>query len=229
MVRAGQKRQNDEGNKFDGYATGALATPCGWAYLTAGEAGVAACIWPLTEEELAVWKGGGHCCLVGGMVQDGMITWRSGSSVDEIIDETVVEKRAHHELKQAAEALLAYFSGKFTSFDNVEIDSRKLSLWQRMVYYAVRSIPYGEVRSYKWVAEECGKPGGARAVGQALAVNPTPLFVPCHRVIHSDGCTGDFMSRRNISGSVLKKLLLQWEKGEVDAPAEISRPFREGR
>ena len=98
-----------------------------------------------------------------------------------------------------------------------------------MVYYSVRSIPLGEVRSYKWVAAECGKPGGARAVGQALAVNPFPLFVPCHRVIHSDGRTGNFTSNGKIPGSILKKLLLHWEKGEECALEEMSRLIRENR
>ncbi|HHV35043.1 MAG TPA: MGMT family protein [Syntrophomonadaceae bacterium] len=185
----------------DKYVTGAVNTPCGWAYLAASEAGVVACIWPLTEEDLVTWKDGHD------HYQD-LINFKNGCSADK----TAVEKNEHAILKQAAEALLAYFSGDFAPLENIEIDSRNLSLWQRMVYYSVRAIPRGEVRSYKWVAAECGKPGGARAVGQALAINPTPLFVPCHRVVHSDGRTGNYTSRGKIPGSMIKKYLLQWEK-----------------
>ncbi len=51
-------------------------------------------------------------------------------------------------------------------------------------------IPYGEVRTYRWVAAELGEPGGARAVGNALALDPFPVVVPCHRCIRSDGSLG---------------------------------------
>lgn len=191
------------GKDLHGYATDTVVTPCGWAYLAVSVAGVAACIWPLADDGLAALK----------------------DSRPE--DETTVENSAHLKLKQAVDALLAYFSGDFKPLENVEIDSRNLSLWQRMVYYPVRSIPPGEVRPYKWVADQCGKPGGARVVGQALSVNPTPLFVPCHRVVHSDGRTGNFTSIGRIPGPILKKLLLQWERGDQSALDEMSRLFRE--
>ncbi len=134
-----------------------------------------------------------------------------------------------YELKQAAEALLAYFSGEFGLLKKVSLDGRKLSRWQRMVYNAVRSIPPGEVRSYRWVAEECGKRGASRAVGQALAANPFPLFVPCHRVIHSDGRPGNFTCGGSISGSRLKVLLQEWEKGGMGALKEMDRLLRDNR
>ncbi|CEO88294.1 methylated-DNA--[protein]-cysteine S-methyltransferase [Syntrophaceticus schinkii] len=211
---------------LDKYVTGAVNTSCGWAYLIAGEAGVMACIWPLAEEDLVAWEDGhDHCHRIHEEFQKNLIILKDGRSADK----RDVEKNDDAVLKQAAEALLAYFSGNFAPLVNVEIDSRNLSLWQRMVYRVVRSIPRDEVRSYKWVAVECGKPGAARAVGQALAVNPTPLFVPCHRVVHSDGCTGNFTSRGKIPGAVLKRLLLQWEKGDGCALDEISRLLREDR
>ena len=75
------------------------------------------------------------------------------------------------------------------------------------VYKAVLTIPIGEVRSYKWVAEKCGTPKAVRAVGQALKKNPWPLIIPCHRVIESGGRLGGY-SR----GLRRKKLLLELEK-----------------
>lgn len=56
----------------------------------------------------------------------------------------------------------------------------------------VKTIPYGETRSYKWVAEKLGNPRAVRAVGQALKKNPLPGIIPCHRVIRSDGSLGGF-------------------------------------
>jgi len=53
-------------------------------------------------------------------------------------------------------------------------------------------IPYGETRSYKWVAKQTGKPAAMRAVGQALKKNPFVGIIPCHRVVSSDGSLGGF-------------------------------------
>ncbi len=75
------------------------------------------------------------------------------------------------------------------------------------VYRAVLSIPFGQVRSYKWVARRAGSPGACRAVGQILKRNPYPLIIPCHRVIHSNQKTGQY-----IFGAKRKLLLLMLEK-----------------
>ena len=84
-----------------------------------------------------------------------------------------------------------YFSGKKTRFDCM-LDLSGATPFQRSVWMATMHIPYGEVRSYKWVAEKIGKPSACRAVGRALAVNPLPPVIPCHRVIRSDGGPGGF-------------------------------------
>jgi methylated-DNA-[protein]-cysteine S-methyltransferase len=75
------------------------------------------------------------------------------------------------------------------------------------VYRAVLGIPFGQVRSYKWVAKKCGSPGAARAVGAALKGNPYPLIIPCHRVVRSDRKIGGY----NL-GIPQKKFLLSLEK-----------------
>ncbi|MFA4993661.1 MAG: MGMT family protein [Candidatus Omnitrophota bacterium] len=75
------------------------------------------------------------------------------------------------------------------------------------VYRAVLSIPFGQVRSYKWVAQKAGSPGACRAVGQALKRNPYPLIIPCHRVIKSDKKIGGY-----VFGLKQKKFLLALEK-----------------
>ncbi|MCK5214186.1 MAG: MGMT family protein [Candidatus Omnitrophica bacterium] len=70
-----------------------------------------------------------------------------------------------------------------------------LTPFQWQVLKATLEIPLGETRSYKWVARRIGKPGSARAVGQALCRNPYPLIIPCHRVIRSDGSLGGYAGK----------------------------------
>lgn len=57
------------------------------------------------------------------------------------------------------------------------------------------TIPFGQTRTYKWVAEKVGSPGAVRAVGQALRNNPYPVVIPCHRVIKSDGSLGAYAGK----------------------------------
>jgi len=103
------------------------------------------------------------------------------------------------------ERLKAYFSGHRVAFQ----DKRDLSLatpFQREVWQVTKLIPYGETRSYRWLAEQMGKPKAVRAVGQALAQNRLPIIIPCHRVVKSDGKPGGF------SGGVeMKRRLLRLE------------------
>ena len=75
------------------------------------------------------------------------------------------------------------------------------------VYQAVLSIPFGQVRSYKWVAKKSGSPGACRAVGQILKRNPYPLIIPCHRVVNSDRKAGGY-----VFGSKRKLFLIALEK-----------------
>jgi methylated-DNA-[protein]-cysteine S-methyltransferase len=99
-----------------------------------------------------------------------------------------------------------YYSGKENSF-SVELDFSNASAFQKQVWEAARLIPYGETRSYGWVARQIGKPKAARAVGQALGKNPFLIVVPCHRVIAGDGTLGGFGG-----GLEMKKTLLELEK-----------------
>lgn len=83
---------------------------------------------------------------------------------------------------------------------------KNLTHFQKKVYKVVANIPYGEVRSYKWVAQRIGKPKASRAVGQALKKNPYTVIIPCHRVIRSDGLLGGYSK-----GTKVKKRLLHKE------------------
>jgi O-6-methylguanine DNA methyltransferase len=70
----------------------------------------------------------------------------------------------------------------------------RLTDFEKKVYRAVMDIPLGQTRSYQWVAKKIGLPSSARAVGNALHKNPYAPFVPCHRVIASDGTLGGYRS-----------------------------------
>jgi methylated-DNA-[protein]-cysteine S-methyltransferase len=98
-----------------------------------------------------------------------------------------------------------YFSGKQPGFF-CELDYGRATPFQRNVWEATRAIPYGETRSYGWVADRIGKPAAVRAVGQALGKNPLPIIVPCHRVIASDGSLCGFGG-----GLEMKRNLLRLE------------------
>jgi len=101
--------------------------------------------------------------------------------------------------------LQRYFRGEEVNFPD-RLDLRDATPFQRAVLELVRSIPYGETKSYAWVAKQSGKPKAFRAVGQVLARNPLPVIVPCHRVVGSDGSLVGFGSSLG-----LKKRLLDME------------------
>jgi len=108
--------------------------------------------------------------------------------------------------RRVAKELRDYFAGRLKSF-SVACDLAGLSPFTRKVLRTAAKIPYGQVRSYKWLAERLGKPKASRAVGNALARNPVPVLIPCHRVVRADGAIGRF-----VLGSGWKKRLLELEK-----------------
>jgi methylated-DNA-[protein]-cysteine S-methyltransferase len=82
--------------------------------------------------------------------------------------------------------LKEYAEGRRHAFE-LPLDWESIKPFQRAVLKATSTIPFGETRSYGWVAHKIGKPRAFRAVGHALATNPIPIILPCHRVIGSDG------------------------------------------
>lgn len=99
-----------------------------------------------------------------------------------------------------------YFAGNPVSFDDVRLDLSDSTNFERRVYDATRLVPFGKVASYGQIAAAIEKPGGARAVGQALGNNPVAIVIPCHRIIGSDGSLGGFTG-----GLHWKKKLLRHE------------------
>ena len=110
--------------------------------------------------------------------------------------------------------LQCYMSGKKVDFKRYALDIPTGTAFQRTVWEKLLDIPYGETRSYKWLAEEVGSPKGFRAVGGANGKNPVPIIIPCHRVINSDGTLGGY------SGGVwIKEWLLKLESGLSTKPS----------
>jgi len=84
-----------------------------------------------------------------------------------------------------AAKLRRYFGGEAVILDE-PLDPTIGTPFQRQVWTITRAIPRGQTRTYGEIAREAGSPGAARAVGQAMARNPWPVIVPCHRVVGSD-------------------------------------------
>jgi len=76
--------------------------------------------------------------------------------------------------------------------EGLDFDLRGVSEFQQSVLRSCATILPGQVRPYGWIAKELHKPGATRAVGTALAKNPIPLLIPCHRVVKSDGSVGSY-------------------------------------
>ena len=81
--------------------------------------------------------------------------------------------------------------------------------FQRKVLESVANIPNGETRTYQEIATEAGSPKAFRAVGTALAKNPLPLIIPCHRVVRKNGDMGQY-----VFGTDMKKMLLEKESSQ---------------
>ena len=99
--------------------------------------------------------------------------------------------------------LADYWEGKRVDFSGYPLELAIYPPFSKKVWAQTRLIPYGEVRSYKWVAQKIGSKG-FRAVGKALGNNPFPIIVPCHRVIKEDGELGGFSSGLRIKRKLLK-------------------------
>ncbi len=139
-------------------------TAAGWIGVLGSEAGLLRATLPQSSEE------------------------RAYSLLGDSLKEAVPESRRFTDL---IGRYRAYFSGHRADFPD-RLDLEGATTFQRRVWDAARAIPYGQTRSYAWVAGQVGRPGATRAAGQALARNPLPVIIPCHRVIEADGGLGGF-------------------------------------
>lgn len=112
---------------------------------------------------------------------------------------------------EATQQLRDYAAGSLKQF-SLPIDWSVLKEFQRNVLQLTFEIPYGEVRTYKELAQHLGNPRAARAVGRAQATNPMPIVIPCHRVVGSDHKLHGYGAG---SGIPTKEWLLRMEKAII--------------
>lgn len=117
------------------------------------------------------------------------------------------DRRGRIWARRAQLELAQYMAGRRVYF-SVPLDLGVLSPFRRQVLEAARRIPFGETRTYGWLAETIGCAKAARAAGAALAANPVLVIIPCHRVTRSGGALGGYSL-----GVALKRMLLDLERG----------------
>ncbi|MBI2767261.1 MAG: methylated-DNA--[protein]-cysteine S-methyltransferase [Chloroflexi bacterium] len=111
-------------------------------------------------------------------------------------------------------ALLQGYARGEASLDDYPVDLPPCSAFQRETWLALREIPRGETRSYGWLARRMGDANAARAIGAMVGSNPIPLWLPCHRVVASDGTLHGFggglpmkLALLELEGALPKRML----------------------
>ncbi|MBN2103908.1 methylated-DNA--[protein]-cysteine S-methyltransferase [bacterium] len=123
------------------------------------------------------------------------------------------------EIEHILNQIRDYLQGKPVVFHLDRIRLNRCSAFQQSVLRAESEIPYGCVSTYQRLARHVKKSAAARAVGNALANNPFPIFIPCHRTVRSDLTPGGFQG-----GSIMKRSLLQMEGNTLDSHNRIINP-----
>ncbi|OCT16040.1 hypothetical protein A8709_10515 [Paenibacillus pectinilyticus] len=121
-----------------------------------------------------------------------------------------LSENTDEQLTSIAQQLTQYFTGERKSFEGV-MDLQGTD-FQKRVWQALQTIPYGETASYKHIAEAIGSPKAVRAVGGANNQNPIPVIIPCHRII---GASGDLVGYGG--GLPTKVHLLDLEQNKANA------------
>jgi methylated-DNA-[protein]-cysteine S-methyltransferase len=118
------------------------------------------------------------------------------------------------------EGIRRIFRGRVFEYDLSMLNLEACTDFQRRVLLEERKVPRGKVSTYGKIAARAGQPKGARAVGSALAANPFPLLIPCHRAVRSNGDLGGFQG-----GLEMKKALLEMEGVRFDGAGRVESSF----
>ncbi len=123
----------------------------------------------------------------------------------------------HRSFPRLEKAVIGYFTGKKYDFCKFSVTLGDSSPFFQKVYASLRQVKYGATITYKELAKKTGNPSAVRAVGSAMAHNPIPLIIPCHRVIQSNGGLGGFSAGGGVD---LKKMMLDLEHPSVPSTAD---------
>jgi methylated-DNA-[protein]-cysteine S-methyltransferase len=129
-------------------------------------------------------------------------------------------------VRNAVGLVTDYFDGADVDLSVVPLDLGDLTPFRARVYQALRRVARGRVVDYGELASAAGSPWAARAVGQAMAHNPTPLFVPCHRVVAASGRLGGFSAP---GGHGTKRRLLELEATPLVLGKTLASPSKQAR
>lgn len=180
-------------------------TAMGWMGVVTSDAGILYCVLPRDRSEDVVENIETH---FGSSLRDNA----NGGLVREIRD-----------------AMVSFFEGKAVDLKKFPLDLSRVSPFNKRVYEVVSGIERGRVMSYGGVAKRAGNPAAPRAVGSAMAGNPFPPFVPCHRVVGKSGALVGFGGGDGLS---MKEKMLRLEgiysvngTGVGGSPFRVSREF----
>jgi methylated-DNA-[protein]-cysteine S-methyltransferase len=127
------------------------------------------------------------------------------------------------EVVEAVAAAKRYFEGEATDFSGFTLDLGDQDAFFKQIYAAARQVGWGRTTTYGTLAKELGAgPEAARDVGQAMAKNPVPLIIPCHRVLAAGGKVGGFSAP---GGSAAKLRMLELEGVHVEPPRPAQQSF----
>lgn len=169
--------------------------------------GSVAVLWSICEREPKVFRI--------------LLSFPGGISADAAVEKLVpdVEASSCPEIDRILDQIEAFLSGEEIRFSLDRLCLDLCSPFSRRVLLADFAIPRGRVSTYRRIAEHLSSPGAARAVGTALARNPFPLIIPCHRVIRSDGSLGGFRY-----GLHMKRRLLEMEGAVIQDERHVAVP-----
>ncbi|MEA3069772.1 MAG: methylated-DNA-[protein]-cysteine S-methyltransferase [Alphaproteobacteria bacterium] len=127
------------------------------------------------------------------------------------------------EIVEAVAAVKRYFEGERTDFSEFKLDLNDQSAFSNQIYAAARQVGWGHTTSYGTLAKQVGAgPEAARDIGQAMANNPVPLIIPCHRVLAASGKVGGFSAP---GGAGAKMRMLELEGVHVEPPRPVQQSF----
>lgn len=130
---------------------------------------------------------------------------------------------------QTAQMLERYFDGERIDFNGIPVALDGMTPFRHKILDITRRLAYGEICTYGWIASECGSPRAARAVGGALASNPVPIIIPCHRVVASDGRLTGFSAPggENTKLALLKMEGIEFRGGVAENRMVLHRTLKQ--